>query len=131
MRRAAISSYFSKTRIEALEPFLRKRVELLCESLRRQAQDGPVEVLTLFLAFAEDTVCSYAFDYSMDLLEDSQRGKEWRTMISDSGDVIPFIKQFPWIIPVVKRVPLRVLNAAAPKVAGLLTLQAVSRNNPR
>ena len=129
MRRAAIGSYFSKTRIMALEPFVQKRVELLCESLLQQSRDAPVEVHTLFLAFANDTVCSYAFDYSMNLLEDPQRARDWRTTISAIAGLTPLIKQFPWLIPVVKRMPRLYLERVVQRLARLLSLQAVSLAN--
>lgn len=37
----------------------------------RQARDGPVELHTICLAFANDIVCSFALDYSMNLLKDT------------------------------------------------------------
>lgn len=126
MRRAAIGSYFSKTRITALEPFVQKRVQLLCESLLQQSRNAPVEVHTLFLAFANDTVCSYAFDYSMNLLEDPQRARDWRTTISAIAGLTPLIKQFPWLIPIAKRIPLQLLKELVPSLARLLSLQEVS-----
>ena len=126
MRRAAIGSYFSKARITALEPFLHERVGLLCDSLLRQARDGPVEMHTLFLAFANDTVCSYAFDYSMNLLEDPQRAKDWRLTINAVSSLTPLIKQFPWFIGVAKRIPHLFLRALVPRLARLLSLQMVS-----
>ena len=89
IRRAAIGSYFSKAHIVTLEPFLRERAELLCDSLLQQSRDGPVEVHTLFLAFTNDTVCSYAFDYSMNLLEDPRRAENWRMTISAIADLTP------------------------------------------
>ena len=126
MRRAAIGSYFSKARITALEPFLHKRVELLCKSLFQQSLDGPVEMHTLFLAFANDTVCSYAFDYSMNLLEDPQRAKDWRKTINAIASLTPLIKQFPWFIRLAKMMPRLLLRVILPRLARLLTLQAVS-----
>lgn len=125
MRRAAIGSYFSKQRITALEPFIQRRVELLCESLRRQSQVEPVEVHTIFLAFANDTVCSYAFDYTMSLLEDPQRAKDWKATITAIASLTPLIKQFPWLVPLIKRVPLFVLQAVVPRLARLLSLHVV------
>ena len=126
MRRTAIGPYFSKARITALEPFLHKRVELLCQSLLTQSRDGPVEMHTLFLAFANDTVCCYAFDYSMDLLEDPQRAKEWRTTINAIASLTPLIKQFPWLIAVVKRMPHLLVRVVVSRLARLLALQAIS-----
>ena len=76
MSLAAIGSYVSKMRFAALEPFLEERVKLLCESLLQQARKGPVEVHTLLLAYANGTICNYAFDYSMNILEDPQRATD-------------------------------------------------------
>ncbi|KAL9013251.1 MAG: hypothetical protein Q9173_002036 [Seirophora scorigena] len=123
MRRSAISSYFSKPSIADLEPFIHKRVELLCDALRSQSRTGPVDVHALFLAYANDTVCAYSFDYSMNLLEDSEMASSWKLTIKAIASVTPLIKQFPWIIPVVRRIPGWFLRTLLPKLGRLLSLQ--------
>ena len=126
MRRASIGSYFSKSHIVALEPLLRKRVELLCDCLLQQSRNGPVEVHTLVLAFANDTICSYAFDYSMKLLEDPQRAHNWRLTISAVAGLTPLVKQFLWIMPVAKKLPIYLSEWVVPRLACVLLLQKVS-----
>lgn len=133
MRRSAISSYFSKPSIADLEPFIHKRVELLCHTLRSQSRKGPVDVHALFLAYANDTVCAYSFDYSMNLLEDSEIASNWKLTINAIASLTPLIKQFPWIIPVVRRIPGWFLRTILPKLERLLSLQevgALSRSIP-
>ncbi|KAL8882352.1 MAG: hypothetical protein Q9198_000640 [Flavoplaca austrocitrina] len=124
MRRSAISSYFSKSSIADLEPFIHKRVELLCDSLRSQSRKAPVDVHALFLAYANDTVCAYSFDYSMNLLEDPDIASDWKLTINAIASLTPLIKQFPWIIPMVRRIPAWFLRATLPKLERLLSLQA-------
>ena len=126
MRRAAVAPYFSTKRIADLEPFIQRRIDLLCDSLRWQSQHGPVEVHTLFLAFANDTVCSYAFNYTMNLLEDPKRAKDWQGTISAVASLTPLIKQFPWLTPLAKLVPLSILQLVMPNMARLLSLHVVS-----
>ncbi|KAL8885902.1 MAG: hypothetical protein Q9215_006310 [Flavoplaca cf. flavocitrina] len=124
MRRSAISSYFSKSSIADLEPFIHKRVELLCDSLRSQSRKPPVDFHALFLAYANDTVCAYSFDYSMNLLEYPDIASNWKMTINAIASLTPLIKQFPWIIPVVRRIPGWFLRATLPKLERLLSLQA-------
>ncbi|KAL8919632.1 MAG: hypothetical protein Q9208_006664 [Pyrenodesmia sp. 3 TL-2023] len=124
LRRSAISSYFSKSSIADLEPFIHKRVELLCDTLRSQSRRAPVDVHALFLAYANDTVCAYSFDYSMNLLDDPEVASNWKMTINAIASLTPLIKQFPWLIPVVRRIPGWLLRSALPKLERLLSLQA-------
>ena len=126
MRRSALTPYFTRPSVMALEPFIRARVELLCESLIQQSKEGPVEIYTLFLAFANDIIGDYAFDYSMHLLKNPQRAADWRTTIDGIASLTPLIKQFPWLIAVARRVPSLLLQAITPRLARSLALQEVS-----
>ena len=121
-----MNPYFTKPRIMALEPFIRARVKLLCESLIKQSTEGPVEMYTLFLAFANDTVCSFAFDYSMHLLENPQRATDWGATMKSITTLTPLIKQFPWLIAVARRIPQLLLKSITPRFARLLALRVVS-----
>ncbi|KAL9611916.1 MAG: hypothetical protein Q9167_003469 [Letrouitia subvulpina] len=123
---ASMASFHSTvdTSIADLEPFIHKRVELLCGSLRSQSRKGPIDAHALFLAFANDTACAYAFDYSMNLLEEPERALDWKMTIKAIASLTPFIKQFPWIIPIVKRVPGWLRRLLSPKMERLLSLQA-------
>lgn len=64
-----------------------------------------MEIYTLFLAFANNTVCSYALGYSMPLLEIPQRATDWGTSIEGIASLTPRIKQFSWLIAVARRIP--------------------------
>ena len=121
-----MSPYFSKSSITQLEPFIQQRVELLCQSLEQQSKQGPVELHTIYLAFANDTVCSFAFDYSMDLLENPSVAKEWKMTISAIASLTPLIKQFPWLHNVVEWIPDLLLRQFVPKFARIRILRAVS-----
>ncbi|KAL8933993.1 MAG: hypothetical protein Q9216_006123 [Gyalolechia sp. 2 TL-2023] len=124
MRRSAINSYFSKSSIEDLEAYIHQRVELLCDRLRSSLHKGPVDVHAIFLAYSNDSVCEYSFDYSMNLLEDSGRALDWKMTIDAIASLTPLIKQFPWIIPLVRKIPLLLLRAVSPKLTRILSLQA-------
>ena len=84
---------------------------------------------TLFLAYANDTVCQYAFDYSMRLLEEPQKAQEWMTTIASVASLTPLIKQFTWLIPTVKMVPPAILRKTVPRLYRILSLQTVSRKS--
>ena len=121
-----MNPYFSKSSIAQLEPFIQQRVDMLCQSLMRQSKDGPVELHTIYLAFANDTVCSFAFDYSMNLLEDPGLARQWKATISAIASMTPLFKQFPWLHSVVDLVPKSILRRYLPKFARIQSLRAVS-----
>lgn len=100
-----MNPYFSKSSIAQLEPFIKQRVDMLCRSLEQQSKEGPVELHTIYLAFANDTVCSFAFDYSMDLLNNPALAKEWKKTISAIASMTPLIKQLPWLHNAVDYIP--------------------------
>ncbi|KAL8697028.1 MAG: hypothetical protein Q9224_002505, partial [Gallowayella concinna] len=128
IRRRALNPYFSKSSTASLEPFIQRRVELLCRSLKQQLREGPVELHTIYLAFANDTVCSFAFHYSMNLLEDPSLARDWKATISAIASMTPLVKQFPWLHDAVEWIPPSLLNRIAPQFARIKELQANMMN---
>ena len=125
-RRAAISPWFSKRSITMHEPCILAQVEALCETIKKQFTcNGMVELRVNFSAYTTDVVCSYVFDGSLGLLKDTKRALEWKTTISAVAALTPLIKQFPWIIPVVKSVPISVLRCCVPDLSRVIELHKV------
>lgn len=102
------------------------QAELLCDNIRDQLQNSQVAELRLnFAAFTTDVVCGYVFDGSLGLLKDSRRALEWKRTISAVAALTPLIKQFPWIISLVKKVPISLLRAVVPDLARIVELHKV------
>ena len=67
----------------------------------------------------------------MNLLEDPDVASDWKLTINAIASLTPLIKQFPWIIPMVRRISGWFLRVALPKLERLLSLQAVGVSSRR
>lgn len=107
-----------------MEPRIRDVSDRMCESLRRQSDDGakPVDIRIAYLAWSADFITSCIFEEgSLDLLNDDQRAVEWFHKISSFSSIFPWIKQWPWIIQAGLNLPLKVVCFFAPSVDGFLS----------
>ncbi|CAG8949922.1 hypothetical protein HYFRA_00004252 [Hymenoscyphus fraxineus] len=122
-RRAAISSMFSKRVVNNFEMEIIEKVNLLCKRMRDQLlNNGVAEMRTNFLALTTDTLCSYAFEESLDLLKNEQKAINWQKTIKAVALLTPLARQFTWIIPFALKLPLRPLQFVVPDIARIVAL---------
>ncbi|RAL64506.1 hypothetical protein DID88_001981 [Monilinia fructigena] len=124
-RRAANSYFFSQKSIATAEPLLKERVEELCEIIH----DGflhkkIIELKVTFLAFSTDTVCQYVFAEPPRLQRNPEDAKLWHETIGAVSTLTPLIKQFPWLIPVAKKLPSVMVDFFSPTLGRLLRYHA-------
>ena len=125
-RRAAVSPWFSKRSINATEDLIIAQAKLLCDSLRGQLKGNHIAELRVnFLAFTTDIVSAYVFDGSLGMLKDTRRALEWKRTISALAACVPFVKQFPWIMPILKKIPVKLLQLMVPDLARVIVLDQV------
>ena len=80
-RRAAISSYFSRSRVLGDQGIIDEKVELLCDLFRGSFEDGKVINMQIpLLATSTDIFCAHTLGPrgSMDLLRNWNKAVEWR-----------------------------------------------------
>ena len=125
-RREAINPWFSKRSIIATEDFIFAQAELLCDTVQQQLQNDQVAELRVnFSAFTIDVVCGYVFGGSLGLLKDARRALEWKRTIWAIATVTPYGKQFPWILPIVMKVPTSLLRMVVPDLTRVVDLYKV------
>ena len=79
------------------------------------AQSGDALYLGVtFLAFTTDVVGRHFFQQSLGMQDDIVEARQWKTATHNMATSTPFIKQFPWIVNSVLRIPSRILKALAP-----------------
>ncbi|KAH6662817.1 cytochrome P450, partial [Halenospora varia] len=126
-RRAAINGMFSKREVNDFEPMIHEKVELLCQEMQKQLSGTqPTEMRTNYLALTTDTLCSYAFEDSLDLLKHRKKAINWQKTIKAVAVLTPLARQFTWIIPVALKLPMLPLRMGVPDLARIVKLHRVS-----
>lgn len=85
-----------------------------------------VELKLTFLAFSTDTVCQYVFAEPPSLQKSVEDAKRWHETIEAVGKITPLVKQFPWVIPVAKKLPSTIVDFFLPALGRLLSYHFVS-----
>lgn len=117
----------SKRLITAKESVIHEKAQRLCEALQTQFEhEGTVEFRVNYLAFASDVIFTFSYNGSLDLLGHPQKAQEWRNTIGAISGLTPLIKQFPWLIPLARRLarrlPLTLWQFVLPDLARALIL---------
>ncbi|MCJ1438985.1 hypothetical protein MMC27_008375 [Xylographa pallens] len=122
-RRGAINSFLSKRAITANESVIHERTGRLCEALQNQFDRfGVVELRVNYLAFATDAIFTFTYNGSLDLLGNLAEATEWKHTIGAIAGLTPLIKQFPWILPLARRLPLLFWQFVLPELGRALVL---------
>ncbi|MCJ1244131.1 hypothetical protein MMC30_001329 [Trapelia coarctata] len=120
-RRAANNSLFSNRGVLTAEPLIWSQVQKLCEAIHSNvAPNNVVELYTLSVSFAFETVTRYLLGKDLDLLNDQENAREWAGMIKSVTANTPLIKQFPWIMALSAKIPLPVIGVLNPVLARML-----------
>ena len=105
------SRLHSTTSIANAERLIHEQIERLSNIFQRSFEEGEVlELRMRFFAFTTDTVALFSLGQSMDLLDNDRRAEEWNRTVCTVTKVTPFVKQFPWIINVDKKLPISVVR---------------------
>ncbi|KAK3389163.1 cytochrome P450 [Podospora didyma] len=125
LRRSAMDPFFSARSVTQLEPVLRSKVEKL--SARFQGLADTKEILRLdaaFMALTMDIICDYAFAKDRKYLDEPDFQLRWKETIIGAFEGGALGRQFPWMLPLMKKLPLSVVSAMNPAVGYLFQWQA-------
>lgn len=125
MRRGAISPFFSVRSVTQLEPLIQSKVEKLCA--RFDALAGTAEVVRIdaaFMALTMDIICDYAFARDPNFLDVPDFKLVWKQTIIGAFEGGALGRQFPWALPLMKRLPVSAVFAINPSVGHLFQWQA-------
>lgn len=128
IRRAPLNKFFSKASVMRLEPVIQEKVDKLLSRLREFQESGrPLTISLAFACFTNDVVSEYAFAKSYNYLGTSE---DFHTDFHDAmvsvSEVSHVLKQVPWLIAVMQKVPPRVMKVLDPKILSFLTFQKAS-----
>ncbi|KAL8729123.1 MAG: hypothetical protein Q9166_004954 [cf. Caloplaca sp. 2 TL-2023] len=123
-RRAALDPFFAKSTVASSGDILYDKMEALNQTFEKKlAENKVVELRQAFLALTTDTLCGYAFDRSMNLLNDEQGAADWWRTIQTVAILTPLVKQFTWIFPLALKLPLILLRYLVPDLAKIMALR--------
>ena len=129
LHRAALAPYFSRHMLlsPAKDGVVQSKVEILCARFE-QARDTH-EAIDLNLAFkclATDVITEYALGKSYDLLHTPDFSVKWFEAQRDTGRFTLFAKHFPWLIPLLRRLPVSFVASLHTEMGQALTKAKVA-----
>lgn len=127
LRRKAIAPFLSSTRITQLESLITSKIEKLCDLFSR-ARDSKtaLNIHSTYRAMAVDIISDYCMAESWDFLDKSDFGRDWFRMIRNGSEAGFLLRQFPWFLPALKKLPYEWVIWLFPDAAATLGLHKVS-----
>ncbi|KAI1380471.1 putative cytochrome P450 [Hypoxylon crocopeplum] len=124
LRRSAMNRYFSKASVTKLEPIIHDKIDKLCHQLSTHiGNNDPLQLNMAFSCFTTDVVTTYAFAKCYDFLADASFERNFHAPIVAGTDLGPFIKQFPFIFPLMQSLPDSWVTALNPQMGIYLQFQ--------
>lgn len=128
LRRSALNPFFSKRSVYQTESLIKSKIEQLCRRFQSAMETNEIIRLdAAYMALTMDIITHYAFGSSYNYLAEPDFKLEWKeTVIAGSANGA-FLRQFPWALPIMKRVPLWVLQKLNPPAGSLVAWQHMIR----
>ncbi|KAL8911363.1 MAG: hypothetical protein Q9171_003457 [Xanthocarpia ochracea] len=131
-RRAAVKTFVSKKTVQTFQSSICSTVELLCREFNHFAATGETfECGTYFLSWATDSVAKYLENSTYGLLDDARRRQDWQETIAQVVELTPLVKQFPFFMPFVLKVPGWLMQILSPKMNRVLLMHKRMRSTAR
>ncbi|KAL9634071.1 MAG: hypothetical protein Q9204_003151 [Flavoplaca sp. TL-2023a] len=131
-RRAAVKTFVSKKTVKTFQSSICSTVGLLCREFNLFAATGETfECGTYFLSWATDSVAKYLENSTYGLLDDSRRRQDWQETIAQVVELTPLVKQFPFFMPFVLKVPGWLMQILSPKMNRVLLMHKRMRSTAR
>ncbi|KAI3395457.1 hypothetical protein diail_1320 [Diaporthe ilicicola] len=125
VRRAALSPYFSKQSVRALQPLIDRNTGILLRRLAALAGEGaPLRLDDAYAALTNDVVEDYAFGRSEHRLEAAGFDPSFRNAMLQGGKAAHVLKHFPAITEALRRLPGWLLRWLSPDMGAYTQLQA-------
>lgn len=101
---------------------------MLWNALETQSRlNGVIDIHASLLSFATDVFCVHVLGRPLgrDFLSDVKRQFEWQRTLSTIEELTPLIKQMHFLVPLIDRIPSRVLRTLAPGMARVFAVREV------
>ena len=92
---------FSRRAIKGYEPNIRKKVEYVCDQLRKVSESGePINIINAFAAFAGDVIMEYCYGFGYDHLKNPGFVPNLYAALAESSHIGHLALQFKFLHPV-------------------------------
>ncbi|KUJ12388.1 cytochrome P450 [Mollisia scopiformis] len=123
-RRAALNPFFSKQQINRLQPMLTHMISKLCSRIDEFEESGqPMGMRPVYMCLTTDIVTLYALNQSWGYLDSEDFAPLWVETIKAVTVAGAVIKQFPWVLPLMRILPRGVVRVMDPGMIMLLEWQ--------
>ncbi|KIW64479.1 hypothetical protein PV04_09408 [Phialophora macrospora] len=124
MRRAPLNPFFSKKAVAQLEPTIASAVEKLCARLAGfQQTKEPVNLRFAFAGLTMDVVTEYAFANCYNCLDEPDFAPQWVEAVDSLSVQSHVNKQFPWLLPMMRPIPLWLVERMNPHIMRMINFQ--------
>ncbi|RDL41592.1 Cytochrome P450 [Venustampulla echinocandica] len=111
LRRQPLNPFFSKQSIQHLEPIISGMVEKLCSRIQDLKKSGqPVLIRPVYQCLTTDVVTLYALNECWNYPDRPAFSSEWCATVKATGDMGNFMKQAPWLYPILLALPDAVIS---------------------
>ncbi|KAH8893094.1 cytochrome P450 [Thozetella sp. PMI_491] len=125
VRRSALNPFFSARSVIQLEPMIKYKVEKLSSRFASIAETQEVVRLDVaFIALTMDIICDYAFANDRRYLDEPDFMLLWKQTVMGAFKSGPLARQLPWLLPLLKTLPIPVVFLLNPTVGYMFTWSA-------
>ena len=106
MRRVSANPFFSKQKIQQLEPVIRSTIEKLSKRLEISREKGEsVPIRLAYESFGTDVITEYCFARSYNCLDDPTYNLSYHDMVLEAGRLGVIGKHVPWLPILLNNLP--------------------------
>ncbi|RDW74450.1 cytochrome P450 [Aspergillus mulundensis] len=128
-RRAAISPFFAKRRIDEQAPMINSHVDVICRRLNEEyaSTDKVLCVNELYGSYVTDVIMTYAFNRCPRFLEEEEFISAFGKSIQGLKEFVHWAQQFPFLPRILGIVPPALMGALFPAMRASLVFQEEMR----
>ncbi|KAK2040890.1 cytochrome P450 [Colletotrichum somersetense] len=120
LRRGALNPFFSLRSVVQLEPLIKEKVEKLSARYDGLAKTGEIVRLdAAFMALTMDIICDYSFARDRKYLDEPDFMLLWKETVIGAFEGGAASRQFPWMLPLMRQLPISWVSAIKPSVGHL------------
>jgi cytochrome P450 len=127
-RRGALNPFFSKQSIRRLEPILQRTLAKVLRNLSAAAKSGEsMRMNLLYSAATSDIIYDYCFGQSANNLDRADLNEQFFSVFHEASKGYHFACFNPWLVPVMKKLPIKVMAVLMPGTEVFLELVVASQ----
>ncbi|KAL8744897.1 MAG: hypothetical protein Q9184_007940, partial [Pyrenodesmia sp. 2 TL-2023] len=129
LKRNNFAPYLSKASLQKLEPGIQSVIDHMVFKLREIQGTGKVfNLLDLFGCLTGDVIGQYAFASSYGLLDGPDFSPHWHKLMMDVSMNGHLLKQFGFLMPLMKAMPIWLVKLTSPGTMALIEFQRMFRD---